>query len=81
MAITGTRKAGRPARAFAVCDLLSGSTAASACPARCSSARIQAKKGQLVEVSMLEATLAFLSGQVRITVAGHSPSNNPAIRR
>ena len=73
-----------PTRAgFAVCDVLSGATAAFGV----SSALFQRNatgKGQLIDVSMLEATLAFLSGQVAdYSVAGHRQqlSGNQAVSR
>jgi crotonobetainyl-CoA:carnitine CoA-transferase CaiB-like acyl-CoA transferase len=63
MAITGHAETGPTRAGFAVCDVLSGATAAFGV----SSALFQRNatgKGQLVDVSMLEATLAFLSGQI-----------------
>ena len=63
MAITGHEESGPTRAGFAVCDVLTGATAAFGV----SSALFQRShtgKGQLVDVSMLEATLAFLSGQV-----------------
>ena len=83
MAITGHAESGPTRAGFAVCDVLSGATAAFGI----SSALFQLThtgKGQLVDVSMLEATLAFLSGQVAdYTVAGHrqQPSGNQAVSR
>jgi crotonobetainyl-CoA:carnitine CoA-transferase CaiB-like acyl-CoA transferase len=83
MAITGHPETGPTRAGFAVCDVLSGSTAAFAV----SSALYQrghTGKGQLVDVSMLEATLAFLSGQIADwSVAGHRQqlSGNQAVSR
>ena len=83
MAITGHAESGPTRAGFAVCDVLTGSTAAFGV----SSALFQRSrtgKGQLVDVSMLEATLAFLSGQVAdYTVAGHRQqlSGNQAVSR
>jgi crotonobetainyl-CoA:carnitine CoA-transferase CaiB-like acyl-CoA transferase len=83
MAMTG-HPGGDPIRAgFAVCDTLSGMTAAFAV----SSALFQRTHtgiGQFIDVSMLEATLAFLSGPVAdFTVAGHrqAPMGNQAVSR
>jgi len=83
MAITGHAETGPTRAGFAVCDVLSGATAAFGV----SSALFQRNatgKGQLVDVSMLEATLAFLSGQIAdYSVAGHKqqPSGNQAVSR
>jgi crotonobetainyl-CoA:carnitine CoA-transferase CaiB-like acyl-CoA transferase len=83
MAITGHAETGPTRAGFAVCDVLSGATAAFGV----SSALFQRShtgKGQMVDVSMLEATLAFLSGQVAdYTVAGHRQqlSGNQAVSR
>jgi crotonobetainyl-CoA:carnitine CoA-transferase CaiB-like acyl-CoA transferase len=83
MAITGHEATGPTRAGFAVCDVLTGSTAAFGV----SSALFQRShtgKGQMVDVSMLEATLAFLSGQVAdYTVAGHRQqlSGNQAVSR
>jgi crotonobetainyl-CoA:carnitine CoA-transferase CaiB-like acyl-CoA transferase len=83
MAITGHPETGPTRAGFAVCDVLSGSTAAFAV----SSALYQRDRtgqGQLVDVSMLEATLAFLSGQIADwSVAGHRQqlSGNQAVSR
>jgi crotonobetainyl-CoA:carnitine CoA-transferase CaiB-like acyl-CoA transferase len=67
MAITGHEQTGPTRAGFAVCDVLSGATAAFG-----------------VDVSMLEATLACLSGPVAdYTVAGHRQqlSGNQAVSR
>jgi crotonobetainyl-CoA:carnitine CoA-transferase CaiB-like acyl-CoA transferase len=83
MAITGHAETGPTRAGFAICDVLSGATAAFGV----SSALFQRShtgKGQMVDVSMLEATLAFLSGQVAdYTVAGHCQqlSGNQAVSR
>ena len=83
MAITGHPETGPTRAGFAVCDVLSGATAAFAV----SSALYQRDRtgtGQLVDVSMLEATLAFLSGQIADwSVAGHRQqlSGNQAVSR
>jgi crotonobetainyl-CoA:carnitine CoA-transferase CaiB-like acyl-CoA transferase len=82
MAITGPG----PTRAgFAVCDVLSGATAAFGISSALFQ-RTHTGKGQMVDVSMLEATLAFLSGPVAdYTVAGHRQqsqlSGNQAVSR
>ena len=83
MAITGHEETGPTRAGFAVCDVLSGATAAFGV----SSALFQRShtgKGQLVDVSMLEASLAFLSGQIAdYSVAGHRQqlSGNQAVSR
>jgi crotonobetainyl-CoA:carnitine CoA-transferase CaiB-like acyl-CoA transferase len=83
MAITGHEASGPTRAGFAVCDVLSGATAAFGV----SSALFQRNatgKGQFVDVSMLEASLAFLSGQVAdYSVAGHRQqlSGNQAVSR
>jgi crotonobetainyl-CoA:carnitine CoA-transferase CaiB-like acyl-CoA transferase len=83
MAITGHAETGPTRAGFAVCDVLSGATAAFGI----SSALFQRDRtgqGQLVDVSMLEATLAFLAGQVAdYSVAGHRQtlSGNQAVSR
>ncbi|MBV8927044.1 MAG: CoA transferase [Bradyrhizobium sp.] len=83
MAITGHQETGPTRAGFAICDVLSGATAAFGV----SSALFQRDrtgKGQLVDVSMLEAALAFLSGQIAdYSVAGHRQqlSGNQAVSR
>lgn len=83
MAMTG-HPGGEPLRAgFAVCDQLSGMTAAFAV-ASALYQRTHTGQGQRVDVSMLESTLAFLGGQVADwTVAGHrqQPWGNQAVSR
>src|ERR1700691_2782648 len=73
-----------PTRAgFAVCDVLSGMTAAFAVSSALFQ-RTHTNKGQFIDVSMLEASLAFLSTQVAdFTVAGHRQEQfgNQAISR
>ncbi len=83
MAITGHAETGPTRAGFAVCDVLSGATAAFGVSSALFQ-RTHTGKGQLVDVSMLEATLAFLSGQVAdYTVAGHRQqlSGNQAVSR
>jgi crotonobetainyl-CoA:carnitine CoA-transferase CaiB-like acyl-CoA transferase len=83
MAITGHEETGPTRAGFAVCDVLSGSTAAFGVSSALFQ-RTHTGKGQLVDVSMLEATIAFLSGQVAdYTVAGHRQklSGNQAVSR
>lgn len=83
MAITGHPETGPTRAGFAVCDVLSGATAAFGV-ASALFQRTHTGKGQLVDVSMLEATLAFLSGPVAdFTVAGHKQglSGNQAVSR
>ncbi len=83
MSITGHAEMGPTRAGFAVCDVLSGMTAAFAV----SSALFQrghTGRGQFIDVSMLEASLAFLSTQVAdFTVAGHRQAQfgNQAISR
>jgi crotonobetainyl-CoA:carnitine CoA-transferase CaiB-like acyl-CoA transferase len=83
MAITGHEESGPTRAGFAVCDVLSGATAAFGVSSALFQ-RTHTGRGQLVDVSMLEATLAFLSGQVAdYTVAGHCQqlSGNQAVSR
>jgi crotonobetainyl-CoA:carnitine CoA-transferase CaiB-like acyl-CoA transferase len=83
MAITGHPEMGPTRAGFAVCDILSGMTAAFALSSALFQ-RTHTGRGQLVDVSMLEATLAFLSGQIAdYTVAGHRQmqSGNQAVSR
>ncbi len=83
MAITGHEETGPTRAGFAICDVLSGATAAFGVSSALFQ-RTHTGKGQLVDVSMLEATLAFLSGQVAdYTVAGHrqQQSGNQAVSR
>jgi len=83
MAITGHAETGPTRAGFAVCDVLSGATAAFGVSSALFQ-RTHTGKGQMVDVSMLEATLAFLSGQVAdYAVAGHRQqlSGNQAVSR
>jgi crotonobetainyl-CoA:carnitine CoA-transferase CaiB-like acyl-CoA transferase len=83
MAITGHQETGPTRAGFAVCDVLSGATAAFGVSSALFQ-RTHTGKGQLVDVSMLEATLACLSGPVAdYTVAGHRQqlSGNQAVSR
>ena len=83
MAITGHEASGPTRAGFAVCDVLSGATAAFGVSSALFQ-RSQTGKGQFVDVSMLEASLAFLSGQVAdYSVAGHRQqlSGNQAVSR
>ena len=83
MAITGHEATGPTRAGFAVCDVLSGATAAFGVSSALFQ-RTHTGKGQLVDVSMLEASLAFLSGQVAdYSVAGHRQhlSGNQAVSR
>jgi crotonobetainyl-CoA:carnitine CoA-transferase CaiB-like acyl-CoA transferase len=83
MAITGHPETGPTRAGFAVCDILSGATGAFAI----SSALFQRTHtglGQRLDVSMLEASLAFLTTQVAdYTVAGHhqQQAGNQAVSR
>ena len=71
MSITGHEATGPTRAGFAVCDVLSGITAAFGISSALFQ-RTHTGKGQLVDVSMLEASLAFLSAPVAdFTVAGH----------
>jgi crotonobetainyl-CoA:carnitine CoA-transferase CaiB-like acyl-CoA transferase len=83
MAITGHPEMGPTRAGFAVCDILSGATGAFAL-ASALYQRTHTGKGQFVDVSMLEASLAFLTTQVAdYTVAGHrqQQAGNQAVSR
>ena len=83
MSLTGHEEMGPTRAGFAVCDVLSGMTAAFAVSCALFQ-RTHTGKGQFVDVSMLEASLAFLSTQVAdFTVAGHRQEQfgNQAISR
>jgi len=83
MAITGHAEMGPTRAGFAVCDVLSGATAAFAVSSALFQ-RSQTGEGQFIDVSMLEASLAYLSTQVAdFTVAGHhqEQAGNQAISR
>src|SRR4051812_24548748 len=83
MSITGHPETGPTRAGFAVCDVLSGSTAAFAVSSALFQ-RTHTGKGQMIDVSMLEASLAFLSGQIAdYSVASHRQqlSGNQAVSR
>ncbi|MCX7381512.1 MAG: CoA transferase [Alphaproteobacteria bacterium] len=83
MSITGDPATGPMRAGFAVCDVLTGMTAAFAISAALFQ-RGHSGKGQFIDVSMLEAALAFLSGPVADwTVVGHKQyqSGNQAVSR
>jgi len=83
MAITGHEEMGPTRAGFAACDILSGMTAAFAVSSALYQ-RTHTHRGQFIDVSMLEATLGFLPGQVAdFTVAGHrqKQSGNQAVSR
>lgn len=83
MSITGHPGNGPTRAGFAVCDALSGMTAAFAVSSALYQ-RNQTGKGQLVDVAMLDATLTFLSPNVvEYTVGGHKSAQfgNQAISR
>jgi crotonobetainyl-CoA:carnitine CoA-transferase CaiB-like acyl-CoA transferase len=83
MAITGHEEMGPTRAGFAVCDILSGATGAFAL-ASALYQRTHTGVGQFVDVSMLEASLAFLTTQVAdYTVAGHRQhqAGNQAVSR
>ncbi len=83
MAITGHAEMGPTRAGFAVCDVLSGATAAFAVSSALFQ-RTHTGKGQFIDVSMLEASLAFLTTQVAdYTVVGHKQeqAGNQAISR
>ena len=71
MSITGHEDKGPTRAGFALCDTIGGMTAAFAV-ASALYQRKESGEGQFVDVSMLDAALSFLSGQVaEYTVAGH----------
>jgi crotonobetainyl-CoA:carnitine CoA-transferase CaiB-like acyl-CoA transferase len=73
MSMTGHEATGPTRAGFAVCDIIAGSTAALGI-ASALHQRHQTGRGQLVDVSMLEATLAFLSSEVaELTMTGVKP--------
>jgi crotonobetainyl-CoA:carnitine CoA-transferase CaiB-like acyl-CoA transferase len=83
MSLTGHKEMGPTRAGFAVCDVLSGMTAAYAVSSALFQ-RTHTGAGQFIDVSMLEASLAFLSTQVAdFTVAGHRQEQfgNQAISR
>src|SRR4030095_9288516 len=70
MSITGTEDNGPTRAGFALCDTIGGITAAMAV-ASALYQRTHTGRGQLVDVSMLDAALAFIAGPVsEYTVAG-----------
>ena len=83
MSLTGHADKGPTRAGFAVCDVLSGMTAAFAVSSALYQ-RTHTGRGQFIDVSMLEASLAFLSTQVAdFTAAGHRQEQfgNQAISR
>jgi crotonobetainyl-CoA:carnitine CoA-transferase CaiB-like acyl-CoA transferase len=83
MAITGHQETGPTRAGFAVCDILSGATGAFAISSALFQ-RTQTGRGQFIDVSMLEASLAFLTTQIAdYTVAGHhqAQAGNQAVSR
>jgi len=83
MAITGHEEMGPTRAGFEVCDVLSGATGAFAISSALFQ-RTHTGRGQFLDVSMLEASLAFLTTQVAdYTVAGHHQhqAGNQAISR
>jgi crotonobetainyl-CoA:carnitine CoA-transferase CaiB-like acyl-CoA transferase len=83
MSLTGHAEMGPTRAGFAVCDVLSGMTAAFAVSSALFQ-RTHTSQGQFIDVSMLEASLAFLSTQIAdFTVAGHRQEQfgNQAISR
>jgi len=83
MSITGHEETGPVRAGFAVCDTLSGMTLAFGV-ASALFQRTHTGRGQMVDVSMLDATLAFLAPAVADwTVAGHKQmqSGNQAVSR
>jgi len=83
MAITGHAEMGPTRAGFAVCDVLSGATGAFAISSALFQ-RTHTGRGQFIDVSMLEASLAYLTTQVAdYTVAGHRQlqAGNQAISR
>src|SRR5258705_9692543 len=70
MSITGEPASGPPRAGFALCDTIGGATAALAV-ASALYQRTHTGRGQLVDVAMLDAALAFIAGPVsEYTVAG-----------
>jgi len=83
MSITGHPESGPTRAGFAVCDALSGMTAAFAVSSALYQ-RTHSGRGQFVDVAMLDASLAFLSPNVvEWTVGGHKSQQfgNQAISR
>ena len=70
MSITGEPERGPTRAGFAICDTIGGMTAALAV-ASALYQRVRTGRGQLVDVAMLDAALAFIAGPVsEYTVAG-----------
>jgi len=83
MSLTGHADKGPTRAGFAVCDVLSGMTASFAVSSALYQ-RSHSGQGQFIDVSMLEASLAFLSTQIAdFTAAGHRQEQfgNQAISR
>jgi crotonobetainyl-CoA:carnitine CoA-transferase CaiB-like acyl-CoA transferase len=83
MSITGHEETGPVRAGFAVCDTLTGMTMAFGV-ASALFQRTHTGIGQFVDISMLDATLAFLAGPIADwTVAGHKQkqSGNQAVSR
>jgi crotonobetainyl-CoA:carnitine CoA-transferase CaiB-like acyl-CoA transferase len=83
MSLTGHEEMGPTRAGFAVCDAIGGMTAAFAV-ASALYQRTHTGKGQMVDVAMLDATLAFLSPAVaEYMVAGHKQRQmgNQAVSR
>jgi crotonobetainyl-CoA:carnitine CoA-transferase CaiB-like acyl-CoA transferase len=83
MSITGTAQSGPTRAGFAVCDAIGGMTSAFAV-ASALFQRTHTGKGQLVDVSMYDSALTFMSSfVVDYTVGGHlqGPSGNRAQSR
>ena len=73
MAMTGHEATGPTRVGFAACDVIAGQTAALGI-ASALYQRTQTGKGQLIDVSMLEAALAFMSSEVAdFTITGVQP--------
>src|SRR5262245_18825325 len=73
MAMTGHTATGPTRAGFAVCDVISGQTAAFAI-ASALFQRTHTGKGQMIDVSMLEAALAFMSSEIAdYTMTGVKP--------
>jgi crotonobetainyl-CoA:carnitine CoA-transferase CaiB-like acyl-CoA transferase len=71
MSITGHEDKGPTRAGFALCDTIGAMTAAFAVSSALYQ-RTQTGKGQFVDVSMLDAALSFISGQIaEYTVTGH----------
>jgi crotonobetainyl-CoA:carnitine CoA-transferase CaiB-like acyl-CoA transferase len=74
MAMTGHTATGPTRAGFAVCDVIAGQTAAFAI-ASALFQRTHTGKGQLIDVSMLEAALAFMSSEIAdFTMTGVKPA-------